>query len=100
MSRYIPTTRKFNAVRVREYLKANPDGARIGEMEAALGVTKGGLTQVIKRMPDVYIDRWVKGAGGHSGGWLAIWCLADIPEHCPHPTGRGAALRTQERRAA
>jgi hypothetical protein len=43
--------------------------------------------QVLKNMPDTYIDRWVKKTERGRGKWTAVWCIVIPPLDCPQPTG-------------
>jgi len=43
--------------------------------------------QVLKNMPDTYIDRWVERTERGRGKWTAVWCIVIPPLDCPQPTG-------------
>lgn len=72
---------------IRELLRARPDGMSALEIKAAIGVIKKAETvrNCLNRMPDAYIDRWVKAKRGQ---YEAIWCVVVPPPNCPYPTDR------------
>ena len=70
--------------RLREALKAAPDGVTNGELSKLTGIDPSQVTKSLRIMPDAYIDRWMPSSA--PGGWSAIWVMAEIPEDCPKPT--------------
>ena len=74
---------------IRALLRKNDSGMTVKEMLALLHqINKPEtLRKCLERMPDAYIDRWVKGGRGQ---YFAVWCVVVPPEHCPHPTDRYA----------
>lgn len=68
---------------IRQYLRDNPDGARIPSIAKATGSSTMNTEARLKKMPDCYIDRWERTTG--PGGFGPVWCAASIPEHCPKP---------------
>lgn len=74
--------RRSNQGIVRAYLRVNADGATVREMENALGIPADSLRPALAAMPDVYIDRW---APARRGQFAAVWCVVEVPEHCPRP---------------
>ncbi len=74
--------------RIREVLRAAPDGMTVPEINNALHLPPSHRhTQVyssIKRMPDVYIDRWT------SFPVAAVYVAVEVPPNCPKPEKRRA----------
>lgn len=73
---------KSNHGLVRAYLLVNIDGATTAELENALGIPEESLRSALESMPDAYIDRWQRAGRGQ---FAAVWCVVEVPEHCPHP---------------
>ena len=75
-----------NQTRIREALRANPDGMTVSELRAALGLRgKDGESSVrmaMAAMPDAYIDRWREAA---YADWASVWCVVVPPADCPMP---------------
>jgi predicted DNA-binding transcriptional regulator YafY len=67
--------------RVREILRATPDGMTVAQLAEAAGTDTSHVHRMIHRFPDAYIDRWLK-AGQRC---TAIWCVVVPPENCPRP---------------
>lgn len=67
---------------LREYLKNN-DGATINEFSEKFKVKKNTVYVALRRMPDVYIDRWTEAK--QQSPSEAVWCTVTIPENCPKP---------------
>jgi hypothetical protein len=70
--------------RVRQALKAHPDGLTADELRGVVGATKQNVLSMVKAMPDVYIDHW-RPNKKKSPPFLAVYALADIPEDAPMP---------------
>lgn len=68
---------------IRQYLRERPDGARVPDIARDLSRAPRDVENTLNRMPDVYIDRWTQSKG--PGGYGAIWCAVEVPEHCPKP---------------
>lgn len=68
--------------RIRDYLRANPDGAITSKIADAVGASYLTVYQALDIMPDTYIDRWQP---GQRGQFAAVWCVVDVPENCPRP---------------
>ena len=66
---------------IRALLKAHPDGLSTLEIAARVSRNDNAVFKVLKRMPDVYIDRW----GNKNHQYAAIWCAVRVPDDCPHP---------------
>ena len=67
--------------RIRDTLAAAPDGMTAMELSLALDIGASQISRSLALMPDVYIDRWIKGATKYA----AVHCLAYVPDDCPHP---------------
>lgn len=69
---------------IRKLLKES-GGMTVAEIAKHSGYSsKEAARTALLTMPDVYIDRWdvrVK-------RWAAIWCVVDVPPHCPRPNKR------------
>ena len=70
--------------RLREILRANPDGADVRTLVMATGASKWSVPDSLAIMPDAYIDRWYKDASTR-GQWASVWCVVPVPENCPKP---------------
>jgi len=68
--------------RVRELLRANPEGLTIKEVIDATNKTDRSIRMVLRNMPDAYIDRWVV---RYRAVVAAVWCVVVPPENCPKP---------------
>jgi len=86
--------------RIREVLKANPDGLLVSEIAEAVGISSPHVWRQLKK-PEVtwaYVDRWDVVAP--MSGWCAVWCYAAPPEHCPEPTKPAAEAWREQKEAA
>jgi hypothetical protein len=79
---------------IRTLLRKKPEGLTIKQMRPDLITTKkpNVIRKCLDRMPDAYIDRWIKGMRGQ---YESIWCVVIPPAHCPHPTDRYHKPKTQ-----
>ena len=68
--------------RIRDALAQAPDGLTPREIAVMLDVEVSQINRSLALMPDVYIDRWVKGFTKYS----AVHCLAFVPDDCPYPS--------------
>lgn len=68
---------------IRHYLRQQEDGARIQQIAKAVNRRDDAVRSALQGMPDAYIDRWERSPG--AGGFGPIWCVVDVPEHCPKP---------------
>ena len=71
---------------VRALLRQFEDGLSAKEIAERTGIDQDTLYRVLKKMPDVYIDRWIHLYD--SGHPTAIWCSVDVPKNCPKPSKR------------
>ena len=67
--------------RIRDALAQAPDGLTPREIAVMLNVEVSQINRSLALMPDVYIDRWVRGTTKYA----AVHCLAFVPDDCPHP---------------
>lgn len=81
---------------LRALLRQHPDGLTAKQLLEWLPLIS--KVTVVKsslgKMPDVYIDRWTMNTGAR-GQHEAVWCVVEVPPHCPHPTDRFYAPRTE-----
>lgn len=68
---------------IRKYLRLEEDGATAGEIAGEFRLKKNTIYSSLRRMPDVYIDRWTE--AGQQRPYEAIWCIVTPPENCPKP---------------
>jgi hypothetical protein len=68
---------------VRRVLKEHPDGLTAKEIAALINRSAGHMSTTLNRMPDLYIDRWVRTSD--KGRWAAVWCAVEVPPNCPRP---------------
>jgi hypothetical protein len=69
---------------VRAALRGIPDGMTLEELSELLDRPKTNVRKVLKKMPDVYIDRWEVAPRSQ---YRAIWCIVVPPSDCPRPEG-------------
>ena len=67
---------------IRTLLRSKPDGLTTKEITDELKLSRFTVQFAVKNMPDAYIDRW---EGPTNGQYTAIWCVANVPDDCPHP---------------
>ena len=79
--------KKPHAPALRDYLRACADGRTVEQIAPVIGASARTTRKVLYRMPDVYIDRWLK-EPGNRGQYQAVWCIVTPPPHCPYPTER------------
>lgn len=74
---------------IRALLREYPDGMTIAAIRQHIpGISSDEVAnKALRRMPDVYIDRWIKLRGAR-GQYSAIWCVVVPPPNCPYPTDR------------
>lgn len=70
--------------RLRTLLSEYSDGLTVAVLSELTNSHRASVIQSLYRMPDCYIDRWQKSKGNHK--YASVWCIANIPKHCPHPT--------------
>jgi hypothetical protein len=67
---------------LRTLLRDNPDGLDVGTMANNLEREPSGIRKLLAKMPDAYIDRWVRLRGNPP---ISIWCVVVPPDNCPKP---------------
>ncbi len=67
--------------RIRDALAAAPDGMTARGLAFTLTAEPSKISRSLALMPDTYIDRWERSRSKYA----AVYCLAFIPEDCPHP---------------
>ena len=67
---------------LRTLLRDNPDGMDVGTMSNNLEREPSGIRKLLAKMPDAYIDRWMRHGRNPP---LAIWCVIVPPDNCPRP---------------
>lgn len=79
-------------------LREHPDGLSVQDIEYTLKLPKESARKSLNSMPDAYIDRWLRGyrVGNRHASLIAIWCVVQVPEHCPRPTLTRRAKRKNE----
>ena len=81
---------------IRELL-AGSDGLTVKQIQIALQIEVRTLNKSINSMGDAYIDRWT---GPYRGQWAAVWCVVEVPQHCPKPDEKNmASPQAQTQRA-
>jgi hypothetical protein len=70
---------------LRTLLRANPDGLDVGTMANHLEREPSSIRKRLAKMPDAYIDRWVRRNGNPP---LSIWCVVVPPDNCPRPNNQ------------
>jgi hypothetical protein len=73
---------------IRRALRKTEDGMTIRELEGVTGRAYAVLSNIIRQMPDVYIDRWQQPLK-RGGGYAAVYVLVKVPENCPKPQKEG-----------
>jgi len=68
---------------VRELLRAS-DGMTVAQIAETVVTDNTHVHRMVHRMPDAYIDRWIKKGNRVS----AVWCVVVPPPHCPRPESR------------
>lgn len=72
--------------RIRERLRQPEltDGRTCKALADLVGSKPAMVHATLKRMPDAYIDRWVRPMG-RGGRYAAVWCVVTPPPNCPPP---------------
>jgi hypothetical protein len=66
---------------VRELLR-DSDGLTVAQIAQAVGTDTSHIHRMINKLPDAYIDRWIK----KDHHITAVWCVVVPPPHCPRPS--------------
>ena len=78
--------KRAREAKVRQYLRAHPDGVTSGEVARHVGGKYTAAARMMRAMPDVYIDRWQVTERGRLR-YTPVYMLADVPEDAPMPSG-------------
>jgi hypothetical protein len=75
---------------ILEVLAEYPDGLTRSAIQRQLAVDSDAFANAVKRLPNVYIDRWQAKSyrmsnGGHRIMWVAVYCMVDTPPDAPKP---------------
>ncbi|MBI2725408.1 MAG: hypothetical protein HYX42_04075 [Polaromonas sp.] len=70
--------------KVRETLKAAPDGLTVAAITKVLHLGHANINTSLKKMPDVYIDRYIKAKAGPYK-YAAVYMAVEVPENAPMP---------------
>lgn len=75
---------------IRKVLRANADGLTATELARNLSLERRCVVLSIKKMADVYIDRWLTKPGlgkraGQAFTYYPIYIAIDIPQNSPRP---------------
>jgi len=68
---------------VRAALREYPDGLTTSQLHAITEAPQGTIRNILKAMPDAYIDRW--STRGTQKYLSAVWCVVVPPPNCPKP---------------
>lgn len=78
---------------IRKLLKENPDGMTARELAVKVygdPTSQAAVNKSLESMYEAYRDRWQPVEGKGRSQWAAVWCVVEVPEHCPRPEGDGA----------
>ena len=72
---------------IRMYLrsKSYTDGLTVDALVLLINTHRSSINESLNKMPDAYIDRWVKPRQGPRR-YTAVWCVVVPPENCPPPS--------------
>lgn len=73
---------------ITKLLTKHPDGLTRAEMAKIFKVDLERVSDAVRRMPNVYVDRWKatkKGFEKASYTWTPVYCLVSKPEDAPYP---------------
>lgn len=73
---------------IRRVLRENPDGLTVAEIADAIGKRPETVSRSVRRMPDVYIDRWLVDTT-RTGPSTKVLVAVPVPEDCPRPVRGG-----------
>lgn len=68
---------------VRDTLRAS-DGLTVEQLAQSVGTDPSHVYRIVNKMPDAYIDRWIK----RGNITTAVWCVVIPPPNCPRPESR------------
>ena len=76
--------------KLRAILRSHPYGLTLRELSDMIGADIDNVRRYLPTMPDAHIDRWEPSPRKQ---FRAVWCVVEVPDHCPHPTGKVVAPR-------
>jgi hypothetical protein len=76
---------------VRAALRLHPDGLTTAQINSITKAPQGTIRNVLKAMPDAYIDRW--STRGTQNYLSAVWCVVIPPDDCPKPEKASSTSR-------
>lgn len=81
--------KKPHTPKIRELLRANPNGLTAKQICAAIDeISKPKVARsAMTKMPDVYVDRWILEPDSR-GQYQAVYMAVIPPKDCPHPKDR------------
>lgn len=65
---------------VRNLLR-DSDGLTVAQIAQAVGTDTTHIHRMLHKLPDAYIDRWIKSGNQCT----AVWSVVVPPPHCPRP---------------
>ena len=68
---------------IRTLLLKHEEGLTAKEISIHIGMVSDNVTQSVRTMPDVYVDRWTKPKKGVK--YVPVYIAIKIPEDCPAP---------------
>ena len=74
---------KSNHPELRKILLKHEEGLTAKEIATQVGLVADSVTQSVRTMPDVYVDRWTKPQKGVK--YVPVYIAVKIPEDCPAP---------------
>lgn len=81
--------------KIRALLRANPDGLSVMQITRTLNLPRESARKAMLAMPDAYIDRWE--TTGRVGPPRSIWCVVNVPPHCPKPDIKSRRTKRTEK---
>ena len=70
---------------IRDALRQHADGLTANQLGTLVPFNAADIRRCLLAMPDVFVDRWVKGKRGQ---FEKVWCAVHVPANCPHPKDR------------
>ena len=73
--------RGHRIAQVRSILRQAEDGMTVSQLSHRTELDRPHLSRILNKMPDAYIDRWIK----HTRTYEAVWAVVVPPENCLKP---------------
>lgn len=93
-------TAREDAIRKLLNEEKHEGGLSVSDVADALDFPLESTRQHLRKMPDVYIDRWCmhsKDGGGSGGGRpFSIHCAVRVPKDCPPPMKKAERRRMKK----